>query len=201
MPQTQPIYLIRHGQTDWNAENRLQGQTDRPLNETGEAQALSNGAFLRANLSEPISDFDFVASPMLRTRQTMGLVRRGLGLPEESFQTDERLKELSFGDWESHTFAELERNDPGVSQRREADKWNFVPPGEGAESYEMLLQRVRPWFDEMMDSEKSAICVSHGGILRCAFRLFGNHSQEEAAEMAVPQDRIAVLEDGAIRWL
>ncbi|MCP1198237.1 histidine phosphatase family protein [Notoacmeibacter sp. MSK16QG-6] len=201
MPHTPPIYLIRHGQTDWNAENRLQGQTDRPLNQKGKTQALENGEFLREHLSRPVTDFLFVSSPMLRTRQTMRRVRRSLHVPEDDFATDDRLRELSFGEWETYTFAELEQRDPGISARREADKWNFVPPGEGAESYEILLKRLKPWFDETLQAEKPAICVSHGGILRCAFRLFGDLSEDEAAEMIVPQNRIALLENGKVRWL
>ena len=201
MPHSAPIYLIRHGQTGWNAENRLQGQTDRPLNDIGEAQAFENGRTLRRHLSRPAASYDFVASPLLRTCQTMRLLRRGLGLPEDDFRTDERLKELSFGDWEGFTFEELEERDPGVSDRRDADKWNYVPPGDQAESYEDLLARVRPFFDEVVTEEQPTICVAHGGILRCAFRIFGGLSEDEAATMPVPQDRLTLIENGDIRWL
>ncbi|RLQ87441.1 histidine phosphatase family protein [Notoacmeibacter ruber] len=201
MPDSAPIYLIRHGQTDWNAESRLQGQTDRPLNETGKAQALANGRSLGNHLGETVGAYIFVSSPMLRTCQTMRLLRQGMGLPEDDFRTDPRLKELSFGAWEGSTFEELERREPGVTVRRDADKWNYLPPGEGAESYQNLLGRVRPFFDERFSEDRPTVCVAHGGILRCAFRLFGGLSEDDAAAMAVPQDRVARIVNRAIGWL
>ena len=65
------IYMIRHGQTDWNAEGRLQGQQDIPLNEIGRAQATRNGSTLLSSAGSAIADFDFVASPLSRTRETL----------------------------------------------------------------------------------------------------------------------------------
>ena len=109
-----------HGETDWNAEGRFQGQTDIPLNAKGVAQATQNGVklaetFLQNNYN--IADWQFIASPLGRTRQTMALVREGLGLPKNDYQTDARLLELSFGTWENHTLRELEAKFPGDDGR------------------------------------------------------------------------------------
>ena len=101
------IYMIRHGQTAWNAEGRLQGQKDIPLNYTGRAQAAGNGHALKALLGAAVSDFDFVASPLGRTRETMEILRRAMGLDPLAYRTDKRLVEVSFGDWEGHTLEEL----------------------------------------------------------------------------------------------
>ena len=101
------IYMIRHGQTAWNAEGRLQGQKDIPLNDTGRSQAAGNGHALKGILGDTVSDFDFVASPLGRTRETMEILRRAMGLPPLAYRTDPRLVEVSFGDWEGHTLAEL----------------------------------------------------------------------------------------------
>src|SRR5690606_32233692 len=73
------IYLVRHGQTDWNAEYRLQGQADTDLNETGRAQAGRNGRRLAGLVADP-AGFDFVSSPMRRTRETMERLRAAMGL-------------------------------------------------------------------------------------------------------------------------
>jgi probable phosphoglycerate mutase len=93
-----PVYVVRHGQTDWNAELRLQGQADIDLNALGREQAAANGRAL-AGLIGDAAGYDFVASPMARTRHTMELLRGAMGLDPMAYRMDERLKELNFGDW------------------------------------------------------------------------------------------------------
>ena len=86
------IYMIRHGQTDWNAEGRMQGQKDIGLNEIGRQQASNNGRKLAKILGAHAGDFDFVSSPLGRTRDTMQRVRTAMGLPAGEYRLDERLK-------------------------------------------------------------------------------------------------------------
>ena len=191
------VYFVRHGQTDWNAEGRLQGQTDTDLNDTGRVQAIANGALLATLVGEP-SGFDFVASPMLRTRQTMELIRQTMGVDPHAYRTDERLVELSFGDWEGHTFAELEAIDDGCFARREKDKWGFVPPGQKAESYQMLSDRVAPMIAAI---DRDTICVAHGGILRSVLQLTRTLSPNQAAALLIPQDKILRWKGERLEWL
>lgn len=191
------IYLVRHGQTDWNAENRLQGQADTDLNETGRTQAWENGRRLGELIARP-GTFDFVASPMRRTRETMERLRAAMGLDPSAYRTDARLVELHFGDWQGYTFAELEAVDPGCFARREADKWGFTPPGEGAESYAALASRVRPWLESV---DRDTVGVIHGGVIRAVFLLTGALDANEAAMLTVPQDRILRLRGGVPEWL
>src|SRR5262249_25444742 len=102
------LYFVRHGETDWNRERRLQGQHDVPLNALGRDQATRCGVVLRellARTGRAAEEFDFVASPLGRARETMERVRRELGVPPEVYRTDPRLAELSFGSWEGLTFA------------------------------------------------------------------------------------------------
>lgn len=101
------IYVIRHGQTDWNAERRLQGQKDIPINAIGREQARQNGIALAAILNGDDTEFDFVASPLGRTRETMEIMRSAMRLPPKEYRTDERLVEVSFGDWEGYTLKQL----------------------------------------------------------------------------------------------
>lgn len=196
------IYFIRHGQTEFNLQHRFQGQQDIELNDTGRAQARRNGKRLRELMSDPApfdpAPFDFVASPMRRARETMEIVRGALGLPPQDYRTDPRLVEVHFGDWHGHTYAELEASDPGVHARRQRAKWTFVPPGQGAESYQMLEKRVKPWFDSVA---RPTVCVAHGGVIRVVFRLMQTLTPAEAADLEVPQDRILRLRDGRLDWL
>lgn len=191
------VYIVRHGQTAWNVEYRLQGQADIPLDEEGRRQASANGRHLAELIPDPAA-FDFVASPMLRTRTTMELVRKAMGLDPAAYRTDARLMEMNFGDWQGFTMAELEARDPGSTKGRGPDKWDFVPPGKGAESYQMLLERVRPFFEEL---KRPTVCVAHGGVIRALFRMIENLPKPEAARIDTPQDRILRLKDGRLAWL
>ncbi|HEY5818452.1 MAG TPA: histidine phosphatase family protein [Mesorhizobium sp.] len=191
------VYFVRHGETDWNAGNRFQGQNEVDLNANGQAQAERNGRKLAELIRDP-SVFDFVASPMRRTRETMELLRAAMGLPRDGYRQDSRLVEVHFGDWTGFTPDQLKQQDPEFKRRRRSDKWNIVPPGDGAESYQMLLLRMRPWFEEL---SQPTVCVTHGGGIRVAFRLLGGLGDDEAANMEVPQDKVLRLQDGALDWL
>ena len=192
------IYMVRHGQTDWNAESRLQGQKDIPLTDIGRQQATGNGAALKEILGSSAPEFDFVASPLGRTRETMERLRRAMGLDPDAYRTDERLKEVSFGDWEGYTLPELKRQVPERIAERRVAKWDFIPPGPDAESYEILSWRVGAW---LKDVTKPTVCVSHGGVIRALFKLSGEMDAEEAAVAAIPQDRVLKVVDGSLSWI
>ena len=191
------VYFVRHGQTAWNAENRLQGQADTDINALGRAQADSNGAHLARLIARP-EEFDFVASPMRRTRETMERIRIAMGLAPENYRTDPRLVEIHFGDWQGFTYRDLELDQPGISERRARDKWRFVPPGEGAESYASLVERIRPAIAELV---RPSVCVVHGGVVRILFHILTGLPGDKAAELEIPQDRILRWQDGALEWL
>lgn len=191
------IYFVRHGQTDWNAEGRLQGQSDIDLNARGRAQAQRNGERLAALLSDP-GAFNYVSSPMRRARDTMQIVRAALGLPPDGYQTDPRLKEIHFGDWQGFTYPEMEARYPGFARMREGDKWNIVPPGTGAESYRDLAARVAPW---LQSTAAPTVCVSHGGVMRSVVWLVAQNSDNAASRMEVPQDKVLRLQAGRFDWL
>jgi broad specificity phosphatase PhoE len=194
------LYVIRHGQTDWNAEGRFQGQTDIPLNETGRAQATNNGILLAALLGETITNYNFVASPLGRTRETMELLRAQMKVDPTDYQLDERLKEICFGDWEGSTTAELKKQFPDRVKERSRGKWDFLAPGEHAESYEILSWRTGAWLASI---KCPTIAVTHGGVIRSFFRLIGNTPANDACSMNIPQDRVLKidLETRALHWL
>lgn len=185
------IYMIRHGQTDWNAEGRLQGQKDIGLNDTGRAQARQNGRTLRGLLGADASGFDYVSSPLGRTRETMQLARAEIGLDPQQYRTDERLVELSFGDWEGHTLDEIRAVSPDRLKERSRQKWSFIPPGPDAESYEILSWRVGAWLQTV---EQPTVCVAHGGVVRSILKLVGGWNEMDAAKCDIPQDKVLVID-------
>ena len=193
------IIFLRHGETDWNAEYRLQGQQDTPLNARGRDQARAVGRALRDWLGgegPDVASLDFIASPLSRTRETMELARAAMGLPPADYATDPRLVELSFGRWEGLTWNELKARDPWAATAREGDKWTFQPPG--GESYAMLAERVRPWLDGL---DRESLVVAHGGVARVMMVLIGGVAPAEAALRDIRQGRALIFEDGGCRWL
>jgi broad specificity phosphatase PhoE len=190
------IYFIRHGETDWNLEGRLQGQRDIPLNDVGRVQAEEAGRKLKA-LVPHVEDLAYMASPMTRTRETMEIVRRTLGLHPESYRLDERLVELTFGAWEGMTWKEVRRAEPSLAALREQDKWHYAPPG-GGESYAMLVDRIRPFLDDL--SRDTAV-VAHGGVARAFLSIACGVNSRQAASMDIWQGKILVIEGRQHRWV
>ena len=109
------LIFVRHGETAYNAENRLQGQLDTPLNARGREQARAVGGTLRRLMGREIDLLDaaqaFFASPLERARETMEIARAAMGLEPERYRLDPVLKELSFGVWEGLTWPEIEVKD------------------------------------------------------------------------------------------
>jgi probable phosphoglycerate mutase len=194
------LIVLRHGETSYSAENRLQGQRDVPLNARGRDQASAIGRTLNAGLSAEIDRLEaarsFVASPLTRARETMELIRAAMGLPPERYRLDPALVELSFGAWEGLTWTEVKTRDPKGVRARNADKWDFAPPG--GESYAMLAERLRPWLASLT---ADAFVVSHGGVVRALMTLLAGVPAEVAAEAPIVQGRAIVFENGQYGWI
>ena len=194
------MIFLRHGETDWNVEGRLQGQRDIPLNPLGRDQAAGAGRIVRQWLGPDalavLRQTDFFASPLERTRQTMELARQALGLPAHPYAMDDRLKELSFGTWEGLTWRQVLARDPERARQRVADKWGFVPPQ--GESYAMLAERVKPW---LMTLSGDTLVVAHGGVARAMMVLIGGISPDTAPVADVHQGRPLIFQCGACQWL
>ena len=183
-----PLIFVRHGETDWNAEGRLQGQRDIPLNSKGRTQARRNGAAI-ANKFADVGTFDFVASPLGRARETMELVRAAVGLDPLAYRLDEKLMEISYGQWEGFTGEELSIGSPGIVAEREANKWEFEPPG--GESYMRLSERVGGW---LVTLGRPTLAVAHGGVGRVLRARLLGVDPFEAVSRLFPQDK-------AFHWL
>ncbi|MEP2745388.1 MAG: histidine phosphatase family protein [Bauldia litoralis] len=189
------IVFLRHGETNWNVEGRLQGQRDISLNDNGRAQGKRNGEAIRAAVPD-IADFDFVASPLERSRETMEIARLAMGLDPSAFHLDDRLREITFGDWEGFTLAELRATHPDLVAARERDKWSFLPPG--GESYEQLSERVQGWLATI---SRPTMAVSHGGVGRVLRRYLLDLDPQAAVTMSFPQDQAMLIKDGSTEWI
>ncbi len=186
-------YFIRHGETDWNAERRVQGHIETELNARGHAQARAIAERMM-HLEPDISRFTIYASPMRRVRQTLAYFLQARGLSEADVIFDERLRERSFGIWEGTVWDDLVR--AGIDPQARPRDYYFWRP-EGGESYADVAERVRDFLEEM---RHPAIIFSHGGIHRVLRGLMLNLPPEEVAVLKVPQDRFCRLAPGVIEW-
>ena len=140
------IYYIRHGETAWNAEGRLQGTQDIPLNDLGRRQAAQAGSILAdlfARDGRDKASLSFVASPLGRARAPW-IGARGAKLPPGDYALDDRLREIGYGAWEGSTLAEMQAQDPELFARRQIEKWTVSPPG--GETYASVQLRMRDWY-------------------------------------------------------
>ena len=194
------IIALRHGETAYNAERRLQGQLDIPLNARGREQAVSVGRTLGARIGDEIARLEaagaFIASPLVRARETMEISRGAIGLSPGRYRLDAALKEISFGVWEGMTWPEIEARDPKGVRARRKDKWSFAPPD--GESYAMLAERLRPWLDGLSGD---AFVVSHGGVARALMTLIAGVAPAKAADAPIAQGRALWFENGGCHWI
>lgn len=189
------LYLIRHGETDWNREARYQGQRDVPLNEKGRAQARRHGEVLRA-LMPSIAAFDFVSSPLERAVETMRLIRSAAGLEPSDFRVVPDLSELSYGHWEGELAAELPAKDPQGVAGKAADPYGWRP--RDGESYRDLEVRTSTWLRGL---SRNTVAVSHGGVSRVARGALLGIDRRTVPFLEVPQDKILKLADGRMQWI
>ncbi len=186
------IYYIRHGETDWNVQGRLQGRRDVPLNAHGRAQAARCGEILRdlfAKASRDPATLDYVSSPLKRASETMELTRAALGLAAQIYRREPRLTEIAFGAWEGFTIAQLHVRDPARIAQREHDKWHFLPPG--GESYQMVSSRMRDWYESLT---ADTVVTAHGGTARGLIATLGIAKPAAAPLLDIAQGVVYVFE-------
>jgi broad specificity phosphatase PhoE len=191
------IYYIRHGETSWNAEGKLQGAQDIPLNELGRKQAANAGSILAdlfARDGRDKAQLAFVASPLGRARSTMDFVREILGLPAGDYAIDDRLREIGYGRWEGSTLAEMQAQDPELFAKRQTEKWTMSPPG--GETYASVQLRMRDWYDSL---KVDTVAVAHGGTARALMVALDIETPLSAADLTIEQGAVYVFRDGGLQ--
>jgi probable phosphoglycerate mutase len=177
------IWLARHGETAANAEGRVQGSLDMPLNERGREQARA--------LAEEAADLGLRAvysSQLDRARETAAIVAGRLGLEAV---VDERLAESRRGSWEGRLLRELEIEEPDAWAAWHRGEAGFRFPG--GESLAEHVTRVGAALDDIERGPLPALVVCHGGSVRAAFVARGRPI-EEFQRIAVPNAALMALE-------
>ena len=187
------IYLLRHGQTEFNREGRLQGALDSPLTDLGRAQAASMGARLKARIGD-LKGWLLQSSPLGRARQTAEIVRAALGANE--IVIEPRLREITLGAWDGLTGIDIDEQYPGV--RDGAGRYDWMARAPGGESFEALTARVNDWLGEALADPRPRIAVSHGVTGRAMCALVLGTTLEGVRVGATPQDSIFRITPGAL---
>ena len=160
MKLTAPLYMLRHGETAWNTERRMQGSRNSDLTERGRAQAIAMGRALTAELAREERPTIFLRSPLGRTVETSLIVGRELGLDPSAWRDDARLVELSYGQWEGSTWTEIEAHTPNALAHWKADPESYRPPG--GESHADLRLRAAAVLADIIASNLRTVVVGHG---------------------------------------
>ena len=153
------LYIVRHGETDWNKMGKYQGITDVPLNENGLNQAKACGQALKGVKFDRI-----LSSDLSRALVTAEAIRGDRTTP---ITVDERLRELNFGDWEAMLFSDIEARWPGlIDEMYLRPHLVKVPNGE---SFKDLQDRAWAGLEEFInanDEEETLLIACHGGTIR-----------------------------------
>ncbi|NLF54218.1 MAG: histidine phosphatase family protein [Thauera phenolivorans] len=187
------ICVIRHGETAWNAERRLQGHLDVPLNETGLAQADAAARHL--------ADERFAAlytSDLLRTRQTATPLARSLA---REMIREPRLRERHYGCFQGLTYEEAALRHPHDYARHKARDPDFALPG-GGESLIAFRHRIAAALAEIAArhaGERVAV-VTHGGVLDIIHRFASGQPLEAARDFPIPNAALNWIEFDDGRW-
>lgn len=175
------IYFVRHGQTEWNVQGRLQGRGDSPLTALGRSQATAHQQWLREAKPNAV-----IASPLGRVQATVALATEGLDLP---LTLDEALSERCMGDFEGWTMEEIAAQHPELAAIKSRDPWAWQPPG--GEDYDSLFARTTPVVKRLKEHpQERLLVVSHGTIVRPILAQFLAIDRETTLRISSPNDLV-----------
>lgn len=188
------IYLVRHGETDWNQAGLLQGQTDNALN----AQGLEQAREAAERLKEVPFEIAF-CSPLIRAKRTAETI---IGDRKITLTTDERLRELNFGPWEGVDIRTIK----DAASQPFTNPGSYIPP-EGAESFAQLYKRSGEFVDQVLlpleGTYETVLVVAHGGVNRSILNPVLNIPVDDFWRMHMGNCATAILDctDGKLSML
>ncbi|PST18404.1 histidine phosphatase family protein [Mesorhizobium plurifarium] len=187
-----PILLIRHAETQWNQEGRLQGRGDTPLTLNGVRQSLAVATALQQHVirHRPVR---YWVSPLGRARQTASLLSDCWAIPFHSFVEEPALAERAYGEWEGKTLAEVEAERPTEFGEHERDRWGYRPPR--GESKADVGARIETWL-RSIDPSARHVVVTHSGCFRAIRGICTNATRRQMDAYREPQTTAYFLAEG-----
>ncbi|EGR0767828.1 histidine phosphatase family protein [Vibrio parahaemolyticus] len=187
---TRRIFVLRHGETEFNADKKLQGHCNSSLTSKGSDQARRVGTTLKQYVEN--RPFRVYSSTLGRALQTSQIVCEELNYSYENLNKEPRLKEFSLGEWEQRTIPSLEQEIPNLLAQND---WYLQAPN--CETYESVRERLSSWLSDVAHDE-DIVVVSHGltGIVLRGLLLGMDYTQ--LWQQDLPQDAFFIIEDGRI---
>lgn len=193
---TQEMYLIRHGETEFNVEGKFQGQSDSPLTEDGKDQIYQVARMLKMELGDDIHNWEIISSPLGRAMDSTKILCETLAYDLTKVQTDERLAEVSVGDWAGLYIEDIKAQWPRLLEGTNHYNWYFNSLG--GERYADVEGRVKAFLESVKDKEK-LIVVAHGVTSRIIRGLYQNLDKDEALSLEVAHETFFKLADGDVK--
>ena len=187
------FYLLRHGETKWNAANRICGRSDVPLSEAGRRQAKSLAERLK-----PIPFDALYSSPLMRALDTARFISERIGLEPV---LDDRLVELDYGQWEGKTVEEIMKNDSKTFRAWRADPGEVAPPG--GESGLEAQQRVVPFLDSLAAKHPKGqvAVVFHKSVCRLAIcHVLGMSPSDYRRRLLMENAALSIIQSREDGW-
>ncbi len=200
------LYIIRHGVTAWNKAKRMQGQTDIPLAEEGIELAVRTGKGMAdvpidVVISSPLSRAVETAKGVLRGRALSGAKRNG-NIPDIPVITDDRIQEISFGEWEGECVLNSKVLPEGYLERFYHDPLH-IPQPPGGETFSQVRERTGSFLRELSGrgdyTEKNVLISTHGAAGRCLLSHFFEDGETNIWRTGVPANcsvSIVEIRDG-----
>lgn len=187
---TRRIFVLRHGETEFNADKKLQGHCNSSLTSKGCDQARCVGTTLKQYVEN--RPFRVYSSTLGRALQTSQIVCEELNYSYENLNKEPRLKEFSLGEWEQRTIPSLEQEIPNLLAQND---WYLQAPN--CETYESVRERLSSWLSDVAH-DADIVVVSHGltGIVLRGLLLGMDYTQ--VWQQDLPQDAFFIIEDGRI---
>jgi probable phosphoglycerate mutase len=187
------IYLVRHGETQWNRDRRVQGQLDSPLTPRGHDQVRRIGQLL-ARVLAGVGPLPVHVSPLGRTRTTVAILGEELALGPMTIEP--RLAELSLGSWDGLTWDQVQARHADLLAGATEHTWYFRAPD--GESFASASRRLAAW---QADLTEPVIAVSHGMVGRILRAIYLNLPRDEALAYPLPQDEVWHFRQGEMAVL
>lgn len=184
------IFVLRHGETQFNSKKMLQGHCNSALTEKGTAQARNVGATLGEYLE--CTNYRVYSSTLGRAVQTASIVCGEIGYAKANLIEDSRLQEFSLGLWEKRTIPSLVVENPNLLRDND---WYLKAPH--SELYDSVKSRLTSWLSDL-PSSGDIVVISHaltGAVLRGVLL---DLTYQEVWEQDLPQDAFFMIEDGSV---